>query len=603
MTVVLLLTLWGCARPAPPPATLAPDLGKRAVAERGMVASAHSLASEAGVEVLRAGGNAIDAAVAAAFAIGVVEPMMAGIGGGGSMMIWEQRRGRVEYVDFYATSPAGASPAYDRSVHPARLVAVPGAVAGLLEAHERFGRLPRGRVLQPAIRLAEEGFPTGALLARTIEGDSAKLARYAEARRIFWPDHRPLPAGERLVQPELGATMRRIAAEGRDGFYRGAVAEAIVGVLRETGNPMTLNDLAGYTPQWRRPVCAPYRRWTVLSAPPPQSGMQVIQALKLLEPHDPAALGLPTQSAEAMHLLAGALRVAMADRGAVQGDPAHVRVPAVGIVSDAYAAERRSLLAAHTAPARVEPGDPRPADRSRPSPACAPLEPFAPAAGAVAGTLLGVAPAPELPFTTARLPPQAAAAPAASEDDESTGGETTHLAIVDAEGNAVSLTFTQGVYFGSGTWAAGTFLNSAMNLFSANPSSPNAMLPGRFPASATTPSIILEDGRVRMVVGSPGAARIPPAVTQSIVYVLDYGLDPMEALRMPRIQVSAASTRVQFEQGVNPEVIAALRAMGYGPEVMPPTSLYFGGVHLIERRGRWWVGAADPRRDGEVRGY
>jgi gamma-glutamyltranspeptidase / glutathione hydrolase len=184
---------WGCAPGvSPPAATPAPDTGKRAVAERGMVASAHPLASEAGLEALRAGGNAVDAAVAAAFAIGVVEPMMAGIGGGGSMMIWQQRQGRAEYVDFYAAAPAAASPAYDRSAHPARLVAVPGAVAGLLDAHERFGRLPRAAVLASAIRLAEEGFPTGSLLARTIADDSAKLNRYAGSRRIFWPGGRPL---------------------------------------------------------------------------------------------------------------------------------------------------------------------------------------------------------------------------------------------------------------------------------------------------------------------------------------------------------------------------------------------------------------------------
>jgi gamma-glutamyltranspeptidase / glutathione hydrolase len=142
-----------------------------------------------------------------------------------------------------------------------------------------------------------------------------------------------------------------------------------------------------------------------------------------------------------------------------------------------------------------------------------------------------------------------------------------------------------------------------MNIFSADPASRNALLPGRAPPSTTTPSIILQDGRVRMVVGSPGAARIPPAVTQAIVYMLDYGLDPLEALRMPRIHVSAANPRMQFEQGVSPDVLVALRRLGYEPEVMPPTSLFFGGVHVIERRGRWWVGAADPRRDGEVRGY
>ncbi|CAN5831007.1 hypothetical protein BH23GEM3_BH23GEM3_04660 [soil metagenome] len=175
--------------------------------------------------------------------------------------------------------------------------------------------------------------------------------------------------------------------------------------------------------------------------------------------------------------------------------------------------------------------------------------------------------------------------------------------MVDEEGNAVSLTYTQGVYFGSGAWAAGTFLNSSMTIFSSDPESPHAAAPGRAPNSTTTPTVILENGRVRMVVGSPGAGRIPTTVVQTIVYVLDYGMDPMEALRMPRIFPFSSSPRIQLEQGIRADVLSEARALGYDTEVMPPTSLYFGGVHLIERRGRWWVGAADPRRDGEVRGY
>jgi gamma-glutamyltranspeptidase / glutathione hydrolase len=579
---VMLFVLAGCATAPAPLATSAPDTGKRAVAERGMVASAHPRASEAGLEMLRAGGNAIDAAVAAAFAIGVVEPMMAGIGGGGSMMVWTQADRRAEYLDFYATAPAAASPDYDRTAHPARLVAVPGAVAGMLEAHERFGRLPREQVLAPAIRLAEDGFAVGSLLARTIEGDSAKLSRFPDAARIFWPGGRPLAAGAWLRQPELGATLRRIAAEGRSGFDRGPVAEEIVRVLADAGNPITVDDLAGYTPQWRRPVCSPFRGYTLLAAPPPQSGMQVAQALRLLEPHDLRAMGLPTRAPEPMHLLTGAIRVAMADRWAVQGDPAHTPVPADGLVSAAHAAARGGIVAAAEAPARIEPM--APAAGAAPEGACARMEPYA-------------------PIAVASAPPQAVAARPGIDDDDQVGGETTHLAAVDEQGNAVSLTYTQGVYFGSGAWAAGTFLNSAMNLFSGSADGPNPMLPGRFPASATVPSLVLEGDRVRMVVGSPGAARIPPAVTQTILYVLEYGMDPLEALRMPRVHASAANRRIQYEQGLAPEVLDGLRRIGYELEAMPPASLFFGGVHLIDRRGRWWVGAADPRRDGEVRGY
>jgi gamma-glutamyltranspeptidase/glutathione hydrolase len=234
-------------------------------------------------------------------------------------------------------------------------------------------------------------------------------------------------------------------------------------------------------------------------------------------------------------------------------------------------------------PSRIEPGDPRPFDRNAPNSVCTSLEPFGPAIV---------------------LNPESGADPALKVPTEDAGdtGETTHLSVVDADGNAVSLTFTQGAYFGSGVWAAGTFLNNAMAIFSADPDSPNHLAPGRAPASTTTPTIIIEDGRVRLVVGSPGGGRIPHAVIQAIVYTLDFGLTPIEALRMPRIYVHVSAPRIEFEQGIRGDVLETLRRRGYRLEVMPPASLYFGGVHMIERRAGHWIGAADPRRDGEVRG-
>lgn len=583
--VVLSVFTFGCGPGRVPQPTPAPDIGKRAVGTEGMVTSAHPQASEAGLELLRAGGNAIDAAVAAAFAVGVVEPMMAGIGGSGGMLIWEAEKGEADYLDFYAIAPEGVSPEFDRSVHPARIVAVPGAVAGLLEAHSKYGRLPREAVLAPAIRLAEEGFPVGSLLARTIAGDSVKLSRDPDAARIFWPDGRPLQPGERLVQPELGATLRQIAEEGRDGFYRGPVAEEIIEVLSAGGNPMTLTDLEGFEPSWRRPLCAPYRGWTVLTAPPPQSGMQVAQALRLLEDYDLPALGLPTESVPAFHSLSGALRVATADRQAYLHDPDHHPVPANGLVSAEYAEERGPLVGGEEGPpTRIRAGDPWAADQSPTAGVCESFDPYPPAGAGV-----------EVARHQSHL--------FEGGDDEVEDGETTHLSVIDRDGNAVSLTYTQGVYFGSGLWAAGTFLNSSMNIFSSNPESPKALLPGRKPTSTTTPTIILEGAGVRLVVGSPGAARIPTAVTQAIIYILDYGLDPLEALRMPRIHPQASHSRVPYEQGFRTDLIGAVRELGYQPEVMPPASLYFGGIHLIERRGKWLIGAADPRRDGEARGF
>lgn len=612
---VLALALSGCAGVVPP--TIAPLEavlpGKRGVAEHAMIASAHPLATEAGLEILRSGGNAVDAAVAAGFAIGVVEPMMSGIGGGGAMLLWRQAEHRADHADFYATAPAAPDLSLREfrggSATP-RMVAVPGLVAGLLEAHRLHGTLPRERVLAPAIRLAEEGFPVGALLARTIAGDSAKLTATPAAQRIFWPGHRALRAGEVLRQPELASTLRRIVEQGRDGFYRGEVAREIIDVLRAGGNPMTLEDLAAVHPRWRRPVCGSYRGYQVLSAPPPQSGVQIVQALNLLEPYDLRAMGLPSESPSTFTLLVSALRTTIADRNQYVGDPGHSSVPAAEMSSDAYAAAR-AVTPGERPVSRALAGDPARQGDPTPEPGCAPIEPFGALPDAVAAIPRanglyprGPGPGPRAP--SGPLHPGGglvASVTRSGDEDASDGGETTHLSVVDEDGNAVSLTITQGVYFGSGAFAAGTFLNSAMNLFSDDPDHPNALGPSRVPRSTTTPTILLEDGAVHMVVGSPGAGRIPPAVLQSIIYAIDYGLDPLTALSMPRINPHFSTTEVEFEQGLGVAVLESAAGLGYRLTPFPPTSLHFGGVHMIRRLGDRWVGAADPRRDGSVGGY
>ncbi len=561
--------------------TLAPDTGKRLVAQHGMVASANPYASEAGLEMLRNGGNAVDAAVAAAFAVGVVEPMMSGLGAGGGMLIWLQDSSRAEYIDFYATAGADPDTAlnhYSGSRVTARGAAIPGAVAGLLDAQARYGKLPRSAVLAPAIRLAAEGFPVHSLLARVIAEDSAKLAASPGAQPIFLPDGHPISPGATLVQSELANTLRIVAEQGPAGFYKGKIADEMIAALHAGGNPITSEDLASFEPRWRRPVCTVYRGRTVLSAPPPQSGMQVLEALNLLAPYDLAKLGLPSRSPEAFRVLTGALRVSVADRNAYVGDPTFAPVPAAGLVSPAYAGERASLLSRDPVPDTLDPGNPWPADSAAPTAACERFEPFGPS----------------------RIPPRVAELP--RERDDHGNSETTHLSAVDAAGNAVALTYTNGLFFGSGTWVAGTFLNSAMFNFSRDDSSANARGPHRDPSSTISPTIVLRDGRAELVVGSPGSAAIPPAVVESIIYTLDYGLDPMAALRMPRV-IPTRTTSLRLEGGFSPEVVAAAHRLGYDMDLTPPIELAFGGVHLIARVGDSWVGAADPRRDGEVRGY
>jgi gamma-glutamyltranspeptidase / glutathione hydrolase len=567
------------ARPATAPArAFAPAGEKRLAARNGIVAAAHPLASEAGAAMLRQGGNAVDAAVATAFALGVVEPMMSGIGGGGGMLIWLQQEQRAEYVDFYSATPAAAwrRPLPDTGTAALRDVAVPGAVAGLLEAHERYGRLPLGTVLQPAVRLAEDGFPMYLVLHEGIAANRAKLLRFPAAAERFLPDGEPPPIGTAFRQPELAATLRALARDGRRAFYDGQVAANVVAVINAGGNPIRVQEFAAYAPQWdKRPLCTDYRAHVVLSAPPPQTGMRVLHALNLLEMRQLAELGLPTRSASAFSVLASALRIAAADHARHNSDPNWAIVPARGVSAKGFARQRAMHVENGATADRIEPGDASGFDEARPSTACEPLQPY----GAARRNL----PSP--------------AGPAAGETED---GETTHLSVVDRDGNAVALSNTLSPYFGAGAWVDGFFLNSSGYDFVANSPDAPAVSDWRVRTSTISPTIVLRDGAVRAVIGAPGGGRIPGAVIQGLVYMLDYGLDPFEAVAMPRMLASAASAEVEIEHGFSALLLGELRERGWRP--VTPTPGY-ARLYAIGRVGDLWVGAADPRHDGAVRGH
>jgi gamma-glutamyltranspeptidase/glutathione hydrolase len=430
-------------------------------------------------------------------------------------------------------------------------------------------------VLEPAIRLAADGYTANSLLARELIADSAKIARYEGVRRIFFPNGHALHAGDHVVQPELAATMRRIADQGPDAFYKGTIADDIVRVLRDGGSTLTAQDFASYKARWKRPVCTTYRGRVVISAPAPQSGMEVLEALNLLESRNIAQLGLPSRSPEAFRVLTGALRVAVTDRDAYVGDPDHAAVPEAGVSSKAFAATRASVVDEPVS-GHLGAGDPWMADRQAPDADCAPLAPAAPTT---------------LPHTASLGAP-----------GDGTLAETTHMSVVDDQGNAVAITNTLGLGFGTGTWVDGVFFNSALFNFARNDSGPNARGSNRVPASTIAPTIVLKDGQVEMVVGCPGSAAIPPAIIETIVYRLDYGLDPAASLRMPRM-IPTQGRDLRMEDGFATEVWAEAQRLGYNVLAGPPVSMDFGGVHVIARIGGQWVGAADPRRDGEVRGY
>lgn len=576
----VLLGLAACA-PAPTGAP-APAFDKRVEARQGMVSASHPDAAAAGAEILRQGGNAVDAAVAVALALGVVDPSQTGLGGGGGLVYWDRRTRRAETIDFYPRTGADADwsrvdTLAARQPVNGRAAAIPGTVAGMLDAHERWGRLTLQQVAAPAIRLARDGFIVSPLLSRTIESARTKLEADPAAAALFLPGGQPLRPGERLVQAELAATLETIARSGRAGFHEGVLAERAVAKLRGLGSPVTLADWAGYQAAAKAALCSPWLGHTILSSPPPLGGVTVTAALNLLGTPGVPRSGSPTLDGTMAVALVNAMRVADADRRRWRGDPALFGVPARGMASPAFAAARAGAMA--TAPTTaVAAGDPWPMDAASPGGHC---------------ESVGAWPA------SAAGPAAAAAPPGSGDQDDRTEGEsfTSHFSIIDRDRNAIGVTFTVGVLFGSGVYVNGYFLNSAANNFDAVTRGPN-----RFANSTIAPTIILRGDEVRLVIGAAGSAYIPTSVTQVTFRMLALGEDPWLAIAAPRLQPSRLAG-VEVEPGFAPGVYAALRQHGYLPQSRVG-DIQFGGVHavLLMPNGTL-VGVADPRRDGAAAGW
>lgn len=566
-----------------PPSSYPPPLyAKRAESARGMVVASHADAAAAGATILRAGGNAIDAAVATAFALSVVDPSQTGLGAGGGMVVWHADSRRADALDFYARTGADADwarvdTASIRLPINGRSAGIPGAVAGLLEAHGKWGRLPRAQVMAPAITLARDGFIVSPLLARTSESARAKLAADSSAAALFLPAGLALRPGERLVQPLLAQTLEAIARDGRSAFYEGVLAERAVAKMRAMGSPVTVADFAGYPVAPKRPLCTPWMGYTLLGAAPPLGGATTLASLNLLAASNAAQLGSPTTQGAAAVQMVGAMRVAGTDVGRYRGDPAAFAVPARGLTSPAFAAKRASAVAALDGGAAVTAGDPWADDAAASAGACAALDAW----GASA------------------LGKDRAAAPRTAPfggDDEAAASNTTHLSVVDGDRNAVSMTFTVGVLFGSGVYVNGYFLNSGGSNFDNATRGPN-----RYASSTISPTIILKGNDVRLVVGAAGSQYIPTSTTQVTFRHLALGEDPWTAIASPRLQPAQGRT-VEVEAGFAPAVYAALREKGYYP-LSRVGDIMFGGVHAVAVVKGKLIGVADPRRDGAAVGY
>lgn len=541
----------------------------------GMVATAHPLASEAAIEMLKSGGNAVDAAVAAAFAIGVVEPDGSGIGGGGSMVIYLKDKKEAHYINYYPRSSENGSEAgYSgrKDARTAKAVCVPGTVAGLTLAHEKFGSLPLEQIMQPAIRYAAEGFPADAILSTLILDNIETVFSDEATTAVFCEDGFPVMEGDTIFQKELAETLRVVSREGRAGFYEGAVARSLMEGIKTRGGILTLEDFRCYEATLEEPLYGNYRGYDILTACAPQSGLCLIEALNILENAD-----LPTgphysQSAETLHLIARAQRFTYADRSAYLGDPEKNPIPVTGLISKAYARERFEKI-------HLEEMDPLIPDEH------AVGDPF--------------------PYLDEDKSGVLKKAGAPLEEPVGYDGHTTHLSVIDGDGNCVSLTQTLGTFFGSGQTVSGVLFNNAMTNFSYRTPGPNLYDNRKQPRSSIMPTIILKEGQPFLVAGSPGAARIISTVIQVVINVLDFGLDVSEANLAPRFYGRNGEQYLHLESGIRPDVRQKLEEMGYSLNLYEGTDLFFGGAQLIwisTENGRYY-GSADPRRGGKAIGY
>jgi gamma-glutamyltranspeptidase/glutathione hydrolase len=575
LIVLALAVVAGCSRTtaptAPAPAVTRgpaagvdsawPYRGKSRVVEgrAAAVVSGSPIASEVGRGILQAGGNAVDAAVAVGFALAVVHPEAGNIGGGGFMII-RTADGRVRALDYRETAPGRATREMyqnmrgdptELSVTGALAAGVPGSVAGLVEAHRALGRLPFAKVIEPAIRLAEDGFTVDSFRSRSIDSDRDRLYLFTASRAQYLPGGHAPPPGSRFAQPDLGRTLEAIRDSGWAGFNRGRVAGLIVAEMERDGGIISREDLAAYKAVWRDPVAITYRGNTIYSMPPASSGgITMGEILNIVEGFDPLP---PFGSAALIHRETEAMRRAFTDRNTKLGDPAFVQVPADQLLSKQYAASLRSQIGPR---ASVTPK-------------------FDPAVR--------------------------------------TGSSTTHYSIVDADGNAVSCTTTLNDSYGSAVTVAGAgfLLNDEMDDFATAPGKPNmyglvqgdanAIVPGKRMLSAMTPSIVLgPDGKLLMVVGTPGGPRIITMVYHVISNVLDHHMSLADAVAAPRMHHQALPDEIEVERnGFWPATLDSLRSLGHTIRERG----HWGDVEAIIRTPAGWQGVSDPRYGGGGAAY
>ena len=551
-----------------PPAAAEPQIAaprRPVTAKKHMIAAANPLAAKAGLEILRAGGSAVDAAIAAQMMLGLVEPQSSGIGGGAFLLHYTARGGGLDAYDGRETAPAASTP--DMFLKPdgvpmKRREAMPGGLSvgtpGLLRmlemAHKKHGKLPWSKLFEAAIKKAEAGFDISPRLHRQIARDRSLKTFPASAAYFYRPDGTAKPVGTRLRNPAYAQTLRAIASGGAKAFYEGEIAKAVVDTVRTAKrNPgrISLADLRGYRAKRREPICSLYRVWVVCGMPPPTSGgLAVLQILGLLQNFD--LVRLEANSADAIHLIAEASRLAFADRNTYLADPDFVEVPVGGLIDPGYLSERAKTISRIRAMGRATPG----VVRRR---------------------------------STALLAP----------DDSESGFSTSHISIVDGAGNAVSMTTTIENVFGSRLMVRGFLLNNQLTDFSSRPRRngrdvANRVEPNKRPRSSMSPTLVMDgSGKLVLAIGSPGGSRIIGFVAKSVIAALDWRLDIQRAIALPNFV--NRNGRTELEKGTAIESIEPeLQRRGHRVQVHPMTS----GLHGIRVTSSGLEGGADPRREG-----
>ncbi|MDH7796836.1 MULTISPECIES: gamma-glutamyltransferase [unclassified Beijerinckia] len=556
-------------RPADPAPIIANDARiLPALATHGMVASQEVKASRIGVDILRRGGNAVDAAVAVGFALAVTLPRAGNLGGGGFMMVHLAKQKKTIAIDYRETAPADtASDVFldkegefvpERSQSSGLGVGVPGTVAGLALAHRKYGsgKLTLAQLIAPAIALARNGFIVEDDLADSLPQAARRLNRYASSRAIFLhPNGTPLGRGDRLVQRDLARTLQRIARQGEAGFYQGETAQKLIASIRERNGRMTLDDLKTYQVVEREPVRGTYRGHEIVSMPPPSSGgVHLIELLNILEAWPIGDYG--HNSAQTVHLMAEAMKHAYADRSEFMGDPDFVKMPEKGLLSKAYAKQVREQISP---------------DKAKPS--------------------IEIKPANPQPY----------------ESDQ-----TTHYSVVDKDGNAVSNTYTLNFSYGLGLVADGTgvLLNNelddfaakagAMNAYGLLGGAANAPAPRKRPLSSMTPTFVFKDGELEIVTGSPGGSRIITIVLQVIMNIIDHRMNAAEATEAVRVHHQWQPDELRVERGLSIDTIKLLEAKGHNVRI----GSTFGSAQTIYRAEGVLMGTSDTRqRGGGAVGY